>query len=240
MTTDDLALIEQLQEFETPLVAESLAALGCAEPERYYMSSEIRLLTVPMQPMVGVAMTLEIDTSSPQTKPDASGLFEAYKVMARMPVPSVMVIKTVGSRPHHECVLGDGMAKTALTVGCCGMVTDGGARDLDGISALGFTVFGQGPVVDHATMVYRKADEPVQIGGIEIGDGDLIHADKNGVRLVPAAYHHAIVEACFLSRDFETRAHAFLRRTDKSIEEKRRHVEELNEHRKAGCDKLML
>lgn len=240
MTIPNLALVEQLREFETPLVAESLAALGCTRSERYYMGSDIRLLTAAAQPMVGVAMTLEVDSSSPQTKPHTGPLYEAYEAMARMAVPSVMVLKTVGSRPQHECVLGDGMAKTALTVGCCGVVTDGGARDLDGISSLGFCVFGQGPVVDHATLVYRKAAAAVQIGGIEVADGDLIHADHNGVHLVPAAYHHAIIEACFLSRDFETRAHAFLRRTDKSPQEKHRHVGELNEHRKTGCDKLML
>ncbi len=239
MTTVNLALIEQLQEFETPLVAESLAALGCTETERYYIGMDIRLLTSVTQPMVGVAMTLEADTSSPQTKPDAGPLYEAYEQMERMAVPVVMVVKTVGSRPGHECVLGDGIAKTALTVGCCGVVTDGGARDLDGISSLGFSVFGKGAVVDHATLVYRKAAESVQISGIEVHDGDLIHADHNGVHLVPAAYHDAIIEACFLSRDFETRAHAFFRRTDKSTEEKRRHVEELNEHRKAACNKLM-
>ena len=240
MTTVDLALVEQLREFETPLVAESLAALGCTEPERNYMGGDIRLLTEPMQPMVGVAVTMEVDTSSPQIKFDTAALYEVYELMSRTPVPCAMVMKTVGSRPQHECVLGDGMAKTAMTVNCCGVVTDGGARDLDGISSLGFSVFGKGPVVDHATLVYKKAAEPVQIGGIEVGDGDLIHADQNGVLLVQVAYHHAIIEACFLSRDFETRAHACLRRSDKSPDEKLRHVGELNEHRKAACDKLML
>ena len=138
----DLALIEQLHEFETPLVAESLGALGCSQTHRHYMAGSIKLLTGAPQPMVGVALTLEADTSSPNRKVDSSALYDqAFSQVQTMTVPVVLVIKAVGSRPDHECVLGDGMAKVAKSVGVCGFVTDGGARDLAGVTAAGVTVF---------------------------------------------------------------------------------------------------
>ena len=122
----DLALIEQLREFETPLVAEGLGALGCGELHRYYMGGEIRMLTETLQPVVGVAVTLEVDTSTPQLKPDTRVLYDALDEIAPTKTPAILVLKAVGSRPQHECVLGDGVAKMAQAVGCCGAITDGG------------------------------------------------------------------------------------------------------------------
>ena len=37
-----------------------------------------------------------------------------------MKAPVVWVVKAVGSRPDHECILGDGMAKTLFAAGCLG------------------------------------------------------------------------------------------------------------------------
>ena len=234
-----LALIEQLREFETPLVAEALAAMGCTDTHKYYMGADIGLLNETPLPMVGIAMTLEVDTSSPDTDADTSALFDAYTQLEALPVPAVLVIKTVGSRPLHECVLGDGMAKMARAVGCCGVVTDGGVRDLAGITAVGLTIFGRGPVVNHATLKFAKPSQAINIGGIEVGDGDLVHADRNGVHLVPAAYQAAVVEACILVRDFETRAHTYLRRSDKLTEDKRQFVDTLSKAHRARCRKLL-
>jgi 4-hydroxy-4-methyl-2-oxoglutarate aldolase len=234
-----LPLIEQLREFETPLVAEALAAMGCADTHKYYMGADISLLNETPLPMVGIAMTLEADTSSPDTDDDASALFDACTQLEALAVPAVLVIKTIGSRPLHECVLGDGMAKMMHAVGCCGVVTDGGVRDLAGITAVGLTIFGRGPVVNHATLKFAKPSQPIKIGGIEVGNGDLVHGDCNGVHLVPAAYQSAVVEACILTRDFETRAHVHMRRSDKLTNDKRQFVGTLSKAHRARCRKLL-
>jgi 4-hydroxy-4-methyl-2-oxoglutarate aldolase len=233
------ALIEQLHEFETPLVSEALGAMGCPDVHRYYMGGTIQRLIDTPQPMVGVAITLEVDTSSPGRPADPAALYDAYAAVENCSVPAVLVIKTIGSRPDHECVLGDGIAKASLAAGCCGVVTDGGVRDLDRIASIGFSVFATGPVVNHATLVFQKPSQGIDIGGIHVRDGDLVHADHNGVHLVPADFHKSIVEACILSRDFETRAHTLSRRTDKTGEEKRQFIADLAQDHHARCRKLL-
>ena len=236
----DLALIEQLHEFETPAVAESLGALGCPETHRYYMGGHIKLLTGTPQPMVGVALTLEADTSSPNLKVDPTVLHDrGFSEVQSMTVPVVLVIKAVGSRPDHECVLGDGLAKLAKSVGVCGFVTNGGARDLAGVTAAGVTVFGSGPVVNHCTLVFSKPEGGVEVGGVHVHDGDLIHGDENGVHLIPEQFHHAIVEACCITRDYETRNHTHFRRTDKTLHDKHEFRARLSEKRMAMCKALM-
>ena len=119
------ALIEQLHEFETPLVSEALGAMGCPDVHLYYMGGTIQRLIDTSQPMVGVAITLEVDTSSPGRPADPAALYDAYAAVENCSVPAVLVIKTIGSRPDHECVLGDGIAKASLAAGCCGVLVGG-------------------------------------------------------------------------------------------------------------------
>ena len=237
--TVDLALIEQLHEFDTPSVAESLLPLGCSDNYKYYMGNDLQLMTDVRAPMVGVALNLEVDTSSHGVEIQREGLTQANKLMRASAIPTVIVMKCVGARLQHECGVGDGMGKSFKMSGCVGLVTDGGARDLDGLSQLGLSVFAAGAVSDHATLHYRQVDKPVTISDVAIHPGDLIHGDKNGVHVIPAIYHHAIVEACCLTRDFETRAHILLRRSDLSHQEASSRVTELAQIRSDKCKQLM-
>ncbi len=217
-----LSLIEQLEEFETPVIAESLAAME--HPRKYddYMSDDIKLLTPMPRPLVGVALTLEVDTSTLGHHSDLDGYLKRLDQMRAMKVPAVLVMKTVGQRPRHECIMGDGMAKQFMSAGCRGVIGDGAARDLPGIARAGLTLFATGLTCDHGSLCYRIPKGPVTVGGVTVRDGDLLHADGNGVRLIPADTHHAIVEACCQTRDFETRAHLINRQSELSIDEGRK------------------
>lgn len=233
------ALIEQLQEFETPLIAEALGALGCPHPDHYYMGSDIKLLCAGALPLVGVALAVESDTSSPNREPDPDGLRAIMGEVDNSLLPVVVVAKTVGARPLHECVIGDGMAKALQAAGSTGFITNGGVRDLDRMDRIGYTVYGTGTVANHATFAHHLASDPVQMSGISIPTGALLHADADGVLIIPSEYHCAIVEAAILSRDFETRAHTYGRRSDKSIDEKRRFVADLDSVRTTKCKALL-
>jgi regulator of RNase E activity RraA len=224
----NLALIEQLREFETPTVAESLLALGCSDNHRYFMGSEIKLMTAVNHPMVGIAISLVVDTSTPEVEKNIEGLLQAGDKMIALSLPTIVVMHSVGARMSHECQ------------GAVGLVADGGIRDLDAINQLGFPVYASGVVPDHATLNYNLATEPITVSGVVINHGDLLHGDCNGVHLIPVKYHHAIVEACCLTRDFETRAHILNRRTDLSAREQIEKVGQLASERLGKCMALMV
>ncbi len=235
----NLALIEQLREFETPTIAESLLALGCDDNYKYFTGSEIKLMTRVLHPMVGVAITLIVDTSTPGLELGREGIIAAGEKMLETDLPTVVVMKSVGSRMSHECVTGDGMCKSFQSNGCVGLVADGAVRDLDAINKLAFPVYASGAVSDHATLNYKLVSEPITISGVSINTNDLLHGDNNGVHLIPEKYHHAIVEACCLTRDFETRAHILNRRTDINARDQLAQVDELANVRKEKCMALM-
>lgn len=235
----ELSLIEQLREFDTPTVAESLLALGCEDNHAHHMGREVRLVTQVPEPMVGVALTMEVDTSTPNRTWETAGIREAAERAHGGSLPRIVVMKTIGSRPQHECVTGDGMGKTFMAAGIGGVVTDGGVRDVPAMTRLGLPVFAAGLACDHACLVYHLATAPIAVSGVTIAEGDLIHGDVNGVLRVPARYHHAIVEACCLTRDFETRAHIVGRCSGISPAAKFERTLGLAKARRASCSALM-
>jgi len=87
--------------------------------------------------------------------------------------------------------MGDGMAKTFKTNNCCGLVSDGGSRDLERINKVGFTVFGSGTVTNHAELIYRLAKEPIVISGVTFSNGTLLCGDRDGILAIPQECHAA-------------------------------------------------
>ena len=58
-------------------------------------------------------------------------------------------------------------------------------RDLDEVRGLGFHFFASCVLVSHAYEHVVEFGKPVQVGGVTVKPGDLIHADQHGVLLVP-------------------------------------------------------
>jgi 4-hydroxy-4-methyl-2-oxoglutarate aldolase len=77
------------------------------------------------------------------------------------------------------------MATIHGRLGCVGAITNGCVRDLDEARSLGFHFFASGVCVSHAYVHQIDHGTPVEIGGVTVRDGDLLHADKHGVLVVP-------------------------------------------------------
>jgi len=208
------SLIEQLEEFDTALLANTIGYIDATPAEQWYMGGMIRSLTPSLGPTVGVAAICEVDSSSPGGESDMDAFGRQLAEFERSELPIVWVVKAVGSRPDHECVLGDGMAKTLTSVGCIGIVTDGGVRDVDGLLSTSFAAYGRGTVIHHAAMRMRAATTPIEIGGITVASGDVIHANKEGVIKIPPACVEQLPERAAAMIAYEHENHAHLRRTD--------------------------
>src|SRR5207245_196679 len=147
-------------------------------PHEYYMGGHIQSVTKSLGPTVGVAVTCEIDTSTPGATPDLDGYYRQVDEISGMKVPAVWMAKTVGSRPHHECVLGDGMGKTLFAAGCIGAVTDGGVRDVNGLLSIPFAAYCKGTTIHHCAMRIRQCGAPVERGGITVRPSELVQAKE--------------------------------------------------------------
>ena len=220
-------MIEQLRDFDSALLANTLGYIDPTPAYELYMGGDITSVTPSLGPTVGVAVTCKLDTSTPEGDPEMERYWKQLDQMERMEEPVVWVVETVGSRPDHECVMGDGMAKTLYSIGCHGAVTNGRVRDVEGLLTTPFAVYCRGTGIHHCNLRFTASDVPVQVGGITVRPGDIVHASVEGVIRVPPASVEALIERAPLMRAFEHEAHCFLRRTDVSVADKRTRVGEL-------------
>ena len=224
----DKALIESLGDSQTALICNALTALGYSEPHTYALDGRIQCMTPDLPPLVGEAITIKIDTCTPEGGPATDEYHEMMEVIEASELPRVIMVETIGPDPCRECVMGDGMAKGFMAAGAIGLVTSGGVRDLPGIIDQGFSVFAIARVIQHAALRWSDYGEPAQVGGISVKTGDLIHGDSGGCVVIPEPNHQHIVEACQLVNDFEKQAHVMIRRTDLNNAQKRARMDKLS------------
>ncbi|MEU4484840.1 4-carboxy-4-hydroxy-2-oxoadipate aldolase/oxaloacetate decarboxylase [Streptomyces purpurascens] len=81
--------------------------------------------------------------------------------------------------------------------GVRGVVTDGACRDVEQARELGFPVFARArvPVTARGRLRQRSSGEPVSLGGVTVGPGDVVLADEGGVVVVPRERAAEVLEA---------------------------------------------
>jgi regulator of RNase E activity RraA len=77
------------------------------------------------------------------------------------------------------------MATVFTRLGAIGLVSDCGVRDLTAVRKIGFHYFARGAVASHASNRIVRTGVPVEITGVTIRPGDMLHADENGLITVP-------------------------------------------------------
>jgi len=219
-----ISTIQHLRDFDTALLANTISTIDATPAHEFYMDGSVQSATPALGPSVGVAVTCEMDSSSPGSDYDLASYWQQLEQMEQMDEPVLWVVKAVGSRPGHECVLGDGMAKILDSIGVVAAVTDGGVRDVSGLQTVGFAVYCTGTVIHHCALRIRSVNQPVEMGGITIHPGDVLHANNEGVIRIPPSCLDALPDAAARMRAFEHEVHGTWRRKDLTIDEKRRLV----------------
>ena len=219
-------LLESLQEFDSPILANTLDYIDDTPTHELYMSGDIHGVTPGLGPTAGVAATCKIDTSTPEGDADVELFWRQLEQIQSMTVPVVWVVETVGSRPDHECVLGDGTAKTLYSAGCVGSVTNGRIRDVAGLLTVPFAVYCRGTVAHHCALRIKEIGGPVSVGGLTVRPGDIIHACDEGVIKIPPKAVEALVDKAPAHLAVEHEVHAVWRRTGVSLSDKQKYVQE--------------
>ena len=85
-------------------------------------------------------------------------------------------------------VVGDNVAAMAKNKGVAAIVTDGMARDRDGIVPVGLPVFARGITPNSCVRSGPgKVGFPIVCGGVAVQAGDIVLGDRDGVVVIPQA-----------------------------------------------------
>lgn len=220
LTNEDL---EALRKLSTPTVANAVERFDVRPRNHGYMSPEIRCLFPDLGVMVGYAVTMRFAAEQPATRP--ASRYESWKYILETPAPRVVVLQDMDVPAGAGAFFGEVMSTIHQRLGCVGAVTNGHVRDLDEVRALGFQFFAGGVCVSHAYVHLLDFGTPVNVGGLVVRTGDLIHADKHGVMSVPKEHAHEVPQAA--AKVFEREQHIMehCKASDFSLEELKRRYE---------------
>jgi regulator of RNase E activity RraA len=168
--------------------------------------------------MVGYAVTLKVDSTTPDGKQDDRVWQSWMQAMEASPKPVVVVMQDVGPQPRKSAHYGEVMGTLSRRLGAVGVVTDGGLRDIEEVRRLGLHYFGAGLVPAHGQPRLLEANVPVVIDGVPIQPGDLLHGDVNGLTLVPLSIAGQVAEAADQVRAEEAELMAYINGPDFSVD----------------------
>lgn len=182
------SLLEKLRSVDTPTVCNAVeVAQGKRGFNRFTRGSMLH--SKPGDPaIVGFARTARISGLAPPSEPAdviRARRMDYFRSMADGDSPTAAVVEDVD---YPNCIAGWwGEVHVAVHkgLGLSGAVTNGVMRDLDVIDE-GFPILAGSIGPSHGYVHVVDIGTPVNIMGMRVAQGELIHADRHGALVIPA------------------------------------------------------
>ena len=189
----DLAL---LAKYDTPTVCNVIELFKVRPQTSGYMDARIRALYPSLPPMVGYAATATFRSAiAPTGGRQYGSLDEQIARFSELPGPPVVVFQDIDS-PSAAATFGEVMCTSYKSFGAKGLITSGAGRDFEQVKPLEFPVYCDGLICSHGYPQILDIHVPVQVGGLAIQPGDLIHGDANGVTAIPLEIASEVAQLC--------------------------------------------
>jgi len=194
---------ENLCRQDSPTIANAVERFRLRPRVSGYAGYDLKCIFPELGTMLGYAVTCTADSTT-ETRPNPFGLFPLWEAVEKSPKPAIVVMKDIGDDRTRGCHLGEVMATTSKALGAIGCVTDAGVRDIREIKALGdFHLFCAGFVVAHGNPVVCQVGGEVELCGMRIRAGELLHGDINGLLVIPEEIADRVAEEAERIREME-------------------------------------
>ncbi|RJP19847.1 MAG: RraA family protein [Candidatus Abyssobacteria bacterium SURF_5] len=177
--------IEELRKITTPTIINAIETFDVQPRNSGFMNPQIRCILPELGPLVGYAATGKLCANKPAEEKHRGLNHEMWKLILQTPAPRVVVIEDIDNPPCVGSMWGEVNGTIHKALGCIGVVTNGGVRDLDEVRAMGFHFFATHVIPSHAYEHLVEIGTPVSVGGLTIKPGDLLHGDQHGVIVIP-------------------------------------------------------
>ncbi len=212
-TISDSAL-KALATFDTCEVANAIECFDVRLRNEGFTNNTLQCHFPELPPMVGYAVTLRVHSGNP---PMQGGTYaqttEWWDKLDEVPAPHVVVIQDADQRPGVGAFVGAVHAAILQALGCIGVITNGAVRDVPAVKPTGFTLFSGSLSVSHAYMHVVEVNMPVEVAGLRIQAGDLIHGDQHGIVRIPRQIAPELPEVVARVREQEHKILEFCRST---------------------------
>lgn len=181
------SLLKLMQSVDTPTVCN---AIEVAQGKRGFngFTRGTMLCSAPEEgAIVGYARTAKIAAVNPPTEaPDVikERRMAYYKHMATGPRPAITVIEDLDFPDCIGAFWGEINTTVHKGFGIAGTLTNGVMRDLADVPE-GYPVIAGSIGPSHGFVHVKEVGTPVEVFGLMVHDGDLVHADQHGAVVVP-------------------------------------------------------
>ena len=187
-------VLDALKRYDSPTLANAIETFDVRPRDVGFAGMDVRSMFPDLGVMVGYAATATIRARGRlQEGVDRSP--SLWALVRSLPAPRVVVIQDLDDPPGHGAFWGEVQSTIYKALGCAGTVTDGCVRDLREVREMGFHFFARAACVSHAYVRLESVGEPVEIAGLTVRPGDLLHADQHGVLLIPKEIAAELPEA---------------------------------------------
>lgn len=176
-----------LRQFDTCMIANAIEKFNIRLHNTGFTDGNIRCMFPDAPSMVGYAVTGRLRSGDP---PIAGFFFrdrgDLWTRILETQAPRILVLEDVDEKSGRGAFVGDMHAAILRALGCVGYVTNGAVRELESVRRIGVQLFAGSVAVSHAYAHIFDIGIPVNVDGMEVHTGTLLHGDQHGILTVPA------------------------------------------------------
>jgi regulator of RNase E activity RraA len=179
--------VEFLQSIDTPTVCNLLEIVAPERRGHGYTVRHLHCAFPDLPPMVGFAKTVTMRAQDKVPLAEAGYMakrLDYLDYIAAAPQPSIAVIQDLDDIAGYGAFWGEVQSNVHKALGCLGTITNGSIRDIPMIPP-DFQMLAGSLSPSHAYVHVEDFGVPVNIHGMAVRSGDLIHADRHGAVVVP-------------------------------------------------------
>ena len=179
-------LLESLRRLDGCTLANAIETFNVRLRNEGFTDGGLRCFFPLLPPIVGYVATIKIRGSTP---PMAANSYpqrtDWWEYVRSLPTPHIVVAQDIASHRGLGAMLGQVHFNIQRALGAVGIVTNGAVRSIPTAETLGFQVFAAGVSVSHAYTHLLEFGTPVEVDGLKVHSGELLHGDQHGVQSIP-------------------------------------------------------
>ncbi len=214
--------LDALSHFDSCVIANAIDSFDVRLRNAGFADARVRCIFEDAPPMVGYAATGRLRSGEP---PIGGGNFpdraELWNSILDIPAPRILVLQDMDDHPGRGAFVGEMQAAILKALGCVGYVTNGAVRELPAVRDIGLQLFAGNVAVSHAYAHIFEIGSVINVGGMEVQSGDLLHGDRHGVLTIPLNVAKQIPQAAARLQQEEQQVIDFCRSPDFSVEKLR-------------------
>jgi regulator of RNase E activity RraA len=220
--------LERLRGLSGCVVASAIETFELRLRNRGFTDSRLHCIFQDLPPIVGYAVTARIRTSAPPM--EGRSYYDGgewWDFLTKIPPPRVVVMEDLDNPAGLGAYVGEVHVNILRSLGCIALATNGAVRDLPQVRPTGFQMFAGNVSVSHAYAHVFDFGGPVEIAGLAVRPGDLIHGDLHGVQTIPLEIAEMIQPRALEILEKRKEMNSFCSSDHFSLSDLRRKVQEL-------------